>query len=158
MKINILFLLIGLLLSPCVLSQKVARPGGGGEKEIGRTNIENEINIFIKALNQRLNFCEPKAKKLKNFEEMYEFLFQKHFHKMLSGKEKLQPKLEVKCFNDHSKDNLSCLLTNQVQSKLKKLTENPQLPTYLKSELNLRDEDIEYRILFLKLLNTHEDE
>lgn len=158
MKILIFYFIIFMSLHSITFAQKVTRPGGGGEKDTGRPQYFDSHKSFIYELNKRLEICDPHERSKKNFQEVYEYLFKKHLDEVLSSTNKTKPSLDNKCLKLNSKKDLECILTKEVLSSMREVIEDSHFPHYLKKDLKLKEEETEYRILFLTNLGQRENE
>ena len=157
MKILIFYFIIFMGLSSFTFAQKVTRPGGGGEKDTGRPQYFKSHKSFINEVNKRLEICAPHERTKKNFQEVYEYFYKKHVEEVLSSTNKTKPSLDNECYKLNSKKDLECVLTKEVLSSMREVIEDSQFPHYLKKDLKLKEAEIEYQILFLRILAHREN-
>ena len=145
-------MLLSTFISMGVSAQTVTRPGGGGELDWRGPTKEKLFEDFKRVFGERIQKCDPKAKHLQSFPEIYHYLYLKHVdHLMSAHKDFLDQKI-LKCRGNEG-EVLHCLLSKKVKEEMLRLSVNPDFKRYLLKEIKLSKEEAEARILFFHHLS-----
>lgn len=133
-------------------SQRVPRPGGGGEDiEVhGEKNTRSGLDSFYKIFKQQLTKCDPKKKIKIDFDHIYHYLFQKHFESMMKAKQ-LEKRPHEFCHSEKN-DTIDCILNKKLKQSLESLIKNNYVEDHFKRQKDLSKREIQDRIDFLKHL------
>lgn len=137
--------LLSLLISIGASAQTVTRPGGGGELDWHEPSKESLFAELKVVLGKRIQKCDPKAKNLQSFPEIYQYLYLKHVGHLVSDK---RPDCQ-----GHEGEVLHCLLSKEVKQEIVKLLSDRDFKKYLRKGLKLSQDEAEARMMFLRHLS-----
>lgn len=145
-------MLLSTFISMGASAQTVTRPGGGGELDWRGPTKQNLFTDFRRVFEERIQKCDPKAKHLQSFPEIYNYLYIKHVDHLMSDHKDFLDQKMPKC-RGHEGEVLHCLLTKKVKEEMLQLSANPEFKKYLRKEMKLSKEEAEARIIFFHHLS-----
>jgi len=150
-KMYIYFLLLFLTLQEAK-SQKVPRPGGGGDHSdlIGEKETKSNVKSFFSTFKYQLKSCDPKRKMEMNFENVYNYLFHRHMETWMKDSH-LSKKTGDYCHKE-SGEIIDCIMNEKMKASLKILIESKYVENYFKKEKDLPMREIREKIDFLNHL------
>ena len=149
---KLLLMFLSLVLSMAASAQTVTRPGGGGERDWHEPSKESIFADFKEVFGKRIQKCDPKAKNLHAFPEIYQYLYLKHVGHLVGTHKDLKNQKSPSCQGNEG-EVLHCLLSKEVKQEIVKLISDKDFKTYLIKGIKLSKEEAEARIMFLRHLS-----
>ena len=133
-------------------AQTVTRPGGGGELDLHGSTNEKLFKDFELAFRERIQKCDPKARRLQSFPDIYDYLYHNHVDRLMNTHKDFQEQKMETCQN-HKGQILDCLLSKKVKIEILQLSVDPSFEKYLRRDMNLTKKEARARIIFLQHLS-----